>query len=171
MSHGMRSIATTDLPSICILDSDLLMPHNIGHMFYAGETPWHGLEETEQRFRHLAAQPCDDAAFRRFLAKLLPDPARPATAARNRSVAAAYETRLARLAEERAAILHTRDQGVPALNVPAEPRTWWGSVNAVTAWVDHVQPTAGDRYAHAMLGAGDRLKSAAHDLAVAEAGR
>jgi hypothetical protein len=57
------------------------------------------------------------------------------------------------------------------LNVPAEPPTWWGSVNAVTAWVDHVQPTAGDRYAHALLGAGDRLKSTAHDLAVTEAAR
>ena len=55
-------------------------------------------------FRHLAASPCDDDAFRRFLARLLPDPATPLAAASNRSVAQAHETRLARLAAARSAI-------------------------------------------------------------------
>jgi hypothetical protein len=39
-------------------------------------------------------------------------------------------------------------------------------LNAVTAWVDHVQIAEGSPCAHAMFGAGDRLKSAAPELAV-----
>lgn len=54
------------------------------------------------------------------------------------------------------------------MSIPPEARTWWGSLNAVTAWVDHAQIVEGSRYAHAMFGACDRLKSAAHDMAVAE---
>ena len=50
------------------------------------------------------------------------------------------------------------------MSIPPEAPTWWGSLNAVTAWVDHVQIMEGSRYAHAMFGAGDRLKSAAHEL-------
>lgn len=122
--------------------------------------------DTGEQFRRLAASPCDDDAFRRFLARLLPNPATPLAAASNRSVAQAHETRLARLAAARSAIALIRDEGLPEMSIPPEAPTWWGSLNAVTAWVDHVQIVEGSRYAHAMFGAGDRLKSAAHELAV-----
>ena len=81
----------------------------------------------------------------------------------------AYETRLARLAAARSAIALIRDEGLPEMNIPPEAPTWWGSLNAVTAWVDHVQVVEGSRYAHAMFGAGDRLKTRAHELAITEA--
>lgn len=126
--------------------------------------------DTGEQFRRLANKPCDHAAFRRFLARLLPDPATPLAAASNRSVAQSHETRLARLSAARSAIALIRDEGLPEMNIPPEAPTWWGSLNAVTAWVDHVQTVEGSRYAHAMFGAGDRLKSAAHDMAVVEAG-
>ncbi len=122
-----------------------------------------------EQFRQLARSECDDAAFRRFLAQILPDPERPAAAASSRSVALGHETRLARLAAARAAIWHTRHEGIPQLGIPPEPATWWGSLNAVTAWVDHLQIVEGSRYAHTMFGAGNRLKSTAFDLAVAGA--
>ena len=47
--------------------------------------------DTGEQFRQLANKPCDHAAFRRFLARLLPDPATPLAAASNRSVAQAHE--------------------------------------------------------------------------------
>jgi hypothetical protein len=49
--------------------------------------------------------------------------------------------------------------------IPADAPTWWRAANAVTGWVDHLQPIRGDRYAHALIGAGDRLKSQALELA------
>ena len=52
---------------------------------------------------------------------------------------------------------------------PTAEKTWWGALNTVTGWVDHVQATRGDRYAHILFGAGDRLKTSALDLAQATA--
>lgn len=127
------------------------------------------IARTADQLRMLAARPLDDEAFARFLRRILPEPAVPATASANPSRARARATRLDNLEEARAAILRTRREGIPALGVPPEPPTWWGAVNAVTAWVDHLRPTGSDRYAHALFGAGDRLKSTAFLHAVDEA--
>ncbi len=56
--------------------------------------------------------------------------------------------------------------GIPQRKILPAGETWWGAVNAVTGWVDHLQPVAGDRYAYALLGSGDKLKSAALTRAV-----
>ena len=124
------------------------------------------VRESQKMLASLAARPCDEAAFRRFLATLFPDPSPVAV---NASVAASrgYETRLEKVVETRAAIERIRVQGLPDRDIPADAPTWWGAVNAVTAWVDHAQVVKGDRYAHALFGAGDRLKSTAYELATA----
>jgi hypothetical protein len=52
---------------------------------------------------------------------------------------------------------------------PAE-KTWWGGLNSITAWVDHVSEVDADRYANAMFGGGDRLKTVAYQKILNEAG-
>jgi phage/plasmid-like protein (TIGR03299 family) len=126
-------------------------------------------EATARELRTLATLPLDDEAFRRFLWRILPDPMAPATAGTNPSTARAHASRLVNLEQTRTDIVRARSDGIPAHGVPPERPTWWGAVNAVTAWVDHLRPVSGDRYAHALFGAGDRLKSIAYLQAVAEA--
>jgi phage/plasmid-like protein (TIGR03299 family) len=124
------------------------------------------LREQEKRFRALAARRCDHAAFARFLAQLLPDPPSARVVDPAGQVVRAWETRCANVADARAAVTCIRGEGIPGRGIPADPPTWWGAANAVTGWVDHRQPIRGDRYAHALFGAGDRLKSQALELAV-----
>lgn len=123
------------------------------------------VRERQQTLASLAARPCDDVAFRRFLEALIPDPA-PVAVAASAAAARGYETRLANVLEAHTAIERIRLQGLPDRKIPADAPTWWGAVNAVTAWVDHEQAVRGNRYAHALFGAGDRLKSRAYELAV-----
>jgi hypothetical protein len=54
-----------------------------------------------------------------------------------------------------------RHEGVVTQGVQPEDKTWWGALNTVTAWVDHVQKTNADRYAHILFGEGDRIKTTA----------
>jgi phage/plasmid-like protein (TIGR03299 family) len=127
------------------------------------------VRESQQAFASLAKRPCDDDAFRRFLAALVPDPA-PVSVDSSRATVGSYEARLAKAVEARAAIERIRVQGLSDRDIPADEPTWWGAVNAVTAWVDHAQAVKGDRYAHALFGAGDRMKTKAYALATATAG-
>ena len=123
-------------------------------------------EETQALFTRLAAKKCDAAAFKAFLRALLPDPARPVTADQNGAVRKAYETRMENLCAARKEVEAVFRDGIPQREILPAGETWWGAVNAVTGWVDHLQPVAGDRYAYALLGSGDKLKSAALTRAV-----
>jgi phage/plasmid-like protein (TIGR03299 family) len=127
------------------------------------------IEETQALFRRLAERRCDDATFERFVGDLLPDPRAPMADAG--SVAAkAHATRLAALAMCRADLTRIRREGLAERDLPPDPPTWWGAVNAVTGWVDHLQPVKGERYAYLMFGSGDWIKQRAVRLAVAAAG-
>lgn len=112
-------------------------------------------------FVRLATTRCEDKAFEDFLAQLLPDPKRPVTASQNLQVERAWQTRLANVRATRAQVMNVRREGIPAQRVPPEDKTWWGALNTVTAWVDHVQQTDADRYAHILFGEGDRIKTTA----------
>jgi phage/plasmid-like protein (TIGR03299 family) len=127
------------------------------------------VREVEEVMRKLAAIAVDAAQFARFLRQVLPDPPRPAATEANPTVAKAHATRLENLRIAREAIARIRDQGIPEREIPPEAPTWWGSVNAVTAWADHVQPVDGDRFAHATFGSGRRFKAAVFDAAYAMA--
>jgi phage/plasmid-like protein (TIGR03299 family) len=123
------------------------------------------VRERQETLALLAARPCDEVAFRRFLAALIPDPS-PVAVNASVAVSRSYETHLAKVVEARAAIERIRVQGLPDRDIPADAPTWWGAVNAVTAWVDHARVVKGNRYAHALFGAGDRLKSTAFERAL-----
>ena len=125
-------------------------------------------KDAEVLFAKMAAKPCVDAAFEQFLLKLTPDLKKPATAASNISVMRAYETKMEKLLAARQQIRSIRQDGIPAQQIPADKENWWGALNAITAWVDHVQETASDRYAHILVGSGDKLKSNAMELVKAE---
>lgn len=118
-------------------------------------------KEAEVLFSALAAKPCGTADFEAFLKKLMPDPAKPATTRTNPSVLRAYETRLETIKTTREDILSVHVEGIPERSIPPAESTWWGALNTITGWVDHVQHTDSDRYAHVLLGSGDRLKSTA----------
>lgn len=124
--------------------------------------------QTEALFRRLAEAKCDDRRFEAFLTKLMPDPLRPATASSNGQVSRAYETRLEQARESRKEVLGVHTIGIPARGIDAAEKTWWGALNSVTAWVDHVQATDADRYAHILFGAGDRIKKNALARVLAE---
>jgi phage/plasmid-like protein (TIGR03299 family) len=119
----------------------------------------------EKGFRELAARHCDEAAFARFVARLLPDPPPPQAAGAGGTAVSAWNTRCTNVAAARTALSNVRAEGIPARGIPPDMLTWCAA-NAVTGWVDHLQPTEGHRYAHALVGAGHRLKSHALKLAV-----
>jgi hypothetical protein len=58
-------------------------------------------------------------------------------------------------------IVSVHREGILARNIPPAGSTWWGALNSITAWSDHVQETESDRYAHVLLGSGDKLKATA----------
>jgi phage/plasmid-like protein (TIGR03299 family) len=118
-------------------------------------------EETQALFRKLAQIPCEQAEFERFLKRLMPNPAKPATAKPGSSVLKAWESRCKSLKKDRAQIEEVRLNGIPSKHIPADEETWWGALNAVTGWADHLQKIEGERYAHSLMGQGERLKSAA----------
>lgn len=118
-------------------------------------------KEAEALFIRLASQPCKDEDFNRFLTQLIPDPTKPATAKPNTSVLRGYETRMESILATRKEIVSVHREGILARKIPPAERTWWGALNSVTAWSDHVQETESDRYAHILLGSGDKLKAAA----------
>ena len=51
--------------------------------------------------------------------------------------------------------------GIPEQDLAPVGENLRGAENAVTAWVDHQQQIKGDRYVHALLGDGDKLKARA----------
>ncbi len=124
-------------------------------------------EETQTQFARLASKSCDDDAFGRFLMKLMPDLTKPLTAASNVKALQAWETRMQNLRAARERIECIRHEGIPERGIPPDEKNWWGALNAVTGWVDHVQETENDRYAHILFGGGDTLKSRALPLAMA----
>jgi phage/plasmid-like protein (TIGR03299 family) len=130
--------------------------------------------ETAEVMTKLGKAECTDAAFDAFLQRLLPVPSKPATASTNSTVLRAYETRTQTVLATRHAIkgvhLHgtTATAESAAVISPAQ-KTWWGGLNSVTAWVDHVQKIEGDRYAHIMFGKGDSLKTDAFQRILIEA--
>ena len=131
--------------------------------------------DTQTAMEKLVKAKCDDAAFEAFLKTLLPDPTRPVTANTNAAVNRGYETRLATVADQRNQIMQVHLRGHTVANqpkmviAPAE-KTWWGGLNSITAWVDHVSEIEGDRYANAMFGSGDRLKTVAYQKILGVAG-
>lgn len=117
------------------------------------------VDETQALFTRLAQRPCEDEAFQGFLNNLLPEPARPVNDIA--SVQRGWQTRCENLKKQRAEITRVWGHGIPERNIPADGQHWWGALNAVTAWVDHLQDTRSDRFAHNLFGAGNTLKTRA----------
>jgi phage/plasmid-like protein (TIGR03299 family) len=132
-------------------------------------------DETQLVMEKLAHAECSVDTFAAFLKLLLPDPTRPVTADSNKAVQRGFDTRIATIAEQRNQIMavHLNGHKTPGQSdlviSPAE-KTWWGGLNSITAWVDHVSEVDGDRYANAIFGGGDRLKTVAFQKIPNEAG-
>ena len=118
-------------------------------------------KEAEQLFTRLAEKPCSKADFQEFLNKLIPAPGKPASANQNPAVLRSYETRMESLLATRKEVMSTHLEGISSRKIAPADNNWWGALNTITAWSDHVQKTEKARYAHILLGSGDKLKSAA----------
>ena len=162
-----------------------------GHFFRRGHNGSYGLLKAEAEgfiasvslqqgkvtaiMNKLVAAPCTDAAFAAFLTRLLPIPATPVTAGTNSAVRKGHDTRVATIVAKREQVMRVHLKGhavsgrVGAV-VPPAAKTWWGGLNSVTAWVDHVNQIDGDRFAQIMFGNGDRLKADAYQRILVKAG-
>jgi phage/plasmid-like protein (TIGR03299 family) len=118
-------------------------------------------KEAEALFSRLAESRCTNVDFQSFLEKLMPDPSKPATANRNPTVLRGFETRMETVRETRKEVMLVHQRGIPHRQIPPAEANWWGALNSVTAWSDHLQPTENDRYAHVLIGSGDKLKATA----------
>lgn len=120
----------------------------------------------QAKLKRLAETACDEKAFQLFLEKILPVPAVPVTALRNIAVARAHATKRLNIEVARKQVMAAHlggyvDPLTPTVRQPPAQATWWGALNSVTGWVDHLQSVEGDRYAHLMFGSGNDLKSKA----------
>jgi phage/plasmid-like protein (TIGR03299 family) len=121
--------------------------------------------------RRLAEMACDEEAFIRFLERVLPVPAAPLSASRNPAVAQAHATKSANIQASRAGVMSVHYAGytdplVPKVRHGPATASWWGALNSITAWVDHIQTVDGDRYAHQIFGGGSDIKTKALEIAL-----
>jgi phage/plasmid-like protein (TIGR03299 family) len=126
------------------------------------------VEAARRSFAALHAAPMDDAAFRAFLQRLLPMPARPAAA--TPAMLKAWHTRCAGIESDREALAAIREEGgdtdAGGLRIEPAPPTKWGALNAVTAWIDHfARPERS--FAFATFGQGAQIKDRAYQLLTA----
>jgi hypothetical protein len=119
------------------------------------------MREAAELFWHLAKTPRSDEALAKFLLQLPPKLRRPATAAATPVVRKAWETRAETIAASRVSIQRARAHGIEERAIPLTETNSWEALISVTACVDHQQETVGDRYAHVLLGTGDKLKTSA----------
>lgn len=120
-------------------------------------------DQAEALFKRLNNKRCLDDEFEKFLLKVMPDPKSPA-AKPGSSAFKAWLTRTETRKSERGEVLKIHREGISDRQIPPAESTWWGALNTFTAWVDHVQKTQSDRYAHALLGSGDTFKSQVLEL-------
>jgi hypothetical protein len=87
-------------------------------------------------------------------------------------VGRSHDTRAATIAQHRNQIMEVhlkghKVDGTPGIEIQPAEKNWWGGLNSITAWVDHVSEIEGDRYANTMFGTGDRLKTDAYQRILA----
>ena len=65
-------------------------------------------------------------------------------------------------------VMDVHEHGIQSKNITPAEDSWWGALNTITAWVDHVQASNNDRYSHILLGGGNQIKSKALSQIVAQ---
>lgn len=121
----------------------------------------------QKEFRKMQATPLEAKNFPSFVEPLLPVPRPPARIAGYATLRRQYETRCANILKERNRVVSVFTDGINnGITIPPAEETVWGALNAITAFVDHQQKIAGDRYAHILFGSGATLKQKAYNLAL-----
>jgi phage/plasmid-like protein (TIGR03299 family) len=124
------------------------------------------VHSTEEKFKLLASKDITPEVFSTYIEKLLPLPTAPSLDNPSPAIERTFETRMANIELMRFDIKSVYENGFQnSIKIePAEP-TLWGALNAVTAYVDHVQLFNYDKYAQIMFGKGDYLKQTAYNMA------
>jgi len=121
----------------------------------------------QQEFRAMHAVRLEHRQFPTFVEQLLPFPRPPARVATDPVLRRSHETRCANITKERGKVVDVFTTGINnGIKIPPGEETVWGALNAVTAYVDHIQSIGGDRYAHILFGNGAVLKRSAYELAL-----
>ena len=115
------------------------------------------------RFDRLSQTRCEADAFGQFVDAIFPQPAPPTSD--KPALQKAYETLKEQVEISRRAVAEGWDKANDDGTISVRG-TWWGALNAVTAYVDHDLATRRSGYAFAMFGRGDALKRQAYKLAV-----
>jgi len=125
--------------------------------------------DLESKFRALHSASFRGDQLTGLIASLLPLPHPPVRLESNPKVRKQYETRVEKITGMRNGITSVFAEGCNnGFTIPPAEKTLWGALNAVTAFVDHVQEIDGDRYAHILFGSGATLKQKAYELALAQ---
>ena len=121
-------------------------------------------EAIRRQFMAMARTPFSETQFLRFLSELLPLPRPPVK--QTERARKLYENRVAEVKELRNQIAQVFVSGINGNGVQMKPEeTVWGSLNAVTGFVDHLQNfKRGDRFAHIFFGKGNAIKRRAYEL-------
>ncbi len=121
-----------------------------------------------ETFKKMHSVPFEDDQILPLLEKLLPLPRLPGNGSVPVSLQRQYGTRKQKIIETRNAVATVFANGSNnGLNIPPAEKTLWGALNAVTAFVDHIEKINGDRYAHILFGSGATSKQKAYELALA----
>jgi phage/plasmid-like protein (TIGR03299 family) len=119
------------------------------------------LAKVRERLKALADRHCPALELARVSSLLFRLPAAPGSRSRDRW--RAYETRRLAVVRARSEILRLSEQG-RGMNLPGTAGTYWGALNAITEFVDHVQQRKGSPWVSAFLGKGMAIKTRAYEL-------
>lgn len=123
-------------------------------------------------FRRMHTRTINSHQLDEFLETLLPDPKPPARINTDTALRRRHETLKEQVFKMREGIADVFAAGLHN-GIVVQPSEWtlWGTLNAVTAFVDHKQEIKGDRYAYILFGGGAALKRRAYELALTELGK
>lgn len=126
------------------------------------------IRNTQKEFNYLAEKECIPQVFQEYIEKLLPLPTEPQSVPTpSKAVENSYQSRKIAVIDMREKISNVFALGQKnEIEIPPADLNFWGAVNAVTAYVDHIQIFPGDTYASIMFGKGDQLKRNAYSLAM-----
>jgi phage/plasmid-like protein (TIGR03299 family) len=118
------------------------------------------MDGLQSEFIRLSERSCDDVRFQKLLDDLLPIPRKSFKADDDRRSRAAFERRVAEIEAARKEIRRLRVEGI-GMELLTARGTYWGALNAVLEYVDHVKKVKGSRTAYTLLGDGMELKARA----------
>lgn len=120
-------------------------------------------EMFEEQIGKLSRVKCSEKIFINYVENLFPMPKKPSSEKEREQKL--YEALFQRCEGDRAGVKKRWDADAGS-GLISSMGTWWGALNAATAYIDHDRETKNDRYAYLMFGQGDGIKKRAYEMAL-----